>query len=198
VVSPRRSIAAASAALILGLVTSASCGWADHGPGVPVRTCVPRNVDESEIVRLIRIVADGWMQKNADLILSAYAPDAVQRAWNEPTRMIGVGGIRSEALGAFADPRLGRVLRTGSTECTSSTRRPSSRSTKDSTDGGVTTTTATSGCSHAAMAAGGCSGMTTSRSRPSSRRGENAPEQPPRQSPRLSCTRAAVWLPSAP
>jgi hypothetical protein len=42
-------------------------------------------------------------------ILSAYAPDAVQRAWNEAARMIGVDGIRAEALGAFADPRLGPV-----------------------------------------------------------------------------------------
>jgi hypothetical protein len=109
VIRSRRSIAAVSAALIFGLVTPPSRGWADHGPGIPVHLYVPRNVDESEILRLIRTVADGWTQKNADLILSVYAPDAVQRAWNEPTRMIGVDGIRSEALGAFADPRLGRV-----------------------------------------------------------------------------------------
>lgn len=97
------------ATLILGLLAAASCGWADHGPGVPVRMYAPRNADEAEIVGLIRTVAEGWMQKNADLILSAYAPDAVQRGWNEPTSMIDVGGIRSEALGAFADPQLGRV-----------------------------------------------------------------------------------------
>jgi len=109
VVRARRSIAAVSAALIFGLVAPPSRGSAEHGPGIPVHMYVPRNVDESEIVRLIRTVADGWVQKNADLILSVYAPDAVQRAWNEPTRMIGVSGIRSEALGAFADPRLGRV-----------------------------------------------------------------------------------------
>ena len=35
--------------------------------------------------------------------------DAVQRAWNDPARMIGVSEIRAEALGAFGDPALGRV-----------------------------------------------------------------------------------------
>ena len=103
------SIAVVSAVLISGLIAPPSRGWADHGPGIPAHKYVPRNVDETEIIRLIRTVADGWVHKNADLILSAYAPDAVQRAWNEPTRMIGVDGIRSEALGAFADPGLGRV-----------------------------------------------------------------------------------------
>ncbi len=43
------------------------------------------------------------------LILSAYAPDALQRAWNHPKRMLDRAGIRAEVLGAFADPQLGQV-----------------------------------------------------------------------------------------
>ncbi|MGH7319371.1 MAG: hypothetical protein ACRELA_07060 [Candidatus Rokuibacteriota bacterium] len=84
-------------------------GWADHGSGVPIREYRPRSDDEAAIVRLIHTVAEGWERKDVDLITSAYAPDALQRAWNEPTRMVDVAGIRAEALGAFADPGLGRV-----------------------------------------------------------------------------------------
>ena len=91
------------------LLLSVGTGWADHGPGVPIRQYVPRDPDEAAIVRLIRIVADGWERKDVDLILSAYASDALQRAWNDPARMIDVAGIRAEALGAFRDPTLGRV-----------------------------------------------------------------------------------------
>jgi hypothetical protein len=95
--------------LTLGLAVACPRAWADHGPGVPIRQYAPRTGDEAAIVRLILTVADGWERKEVDHIMSAYAADAVQRAWNEPTRMVGVAGIRAEALGAFADPRLGRV-----------------------------------------------------------------------------------------
>lgn len=104
---------AAAATFLIALVLSPLLGWgtasADHGVGVPVKDYVPRTRDEAEIVRLIETVAAGWEGKNVDLILTAYAADAVQRAWNDPTRMIGVAGIRAEALGAFADPALGSV-----------------------------------------------------------------------------------------
>jgi hypothetical protein len=60
-------------------------------------------------MRLIRTVAEGWEQKDVERVLPANTLDAVQRAWNEATRMIGVDGIRAEALGAFADPRLGPI-----------------------------------------------------------------------------------------
>lgn len=88
---------------------SVGMAWADHGPGVPIRRYAPRNADEAAIVRLIRTVGEGWERKDVDLLASAYAPDAVQRAWNDPARMIDLAGIRAEALGAFRDPNLGTV-----------------------------------------------------------------------------------------
>lgn len=91
--------------------------WADHGTclrasphrqvGVPIGAYQPRNADEAEIVRLIRTVARGWETKDIDLVMSAYGPAAVQRAWDNPDRMIDRDGIRAEALGAFRDPRGG-------------------------------------------------------------------------------------------
>ncbi len=87
----------------------ASGARADHGLGVPVREYTPRNADEAAIVRLIRTVGEGWERRDVDLVTSAYAPDAVQRAWNDPARMVDRDGIRAEALGAFRDPQLGAV-----------------------------------------------------------------------------------------
>jgi hypothetical protein len=95
--------------LTLGLVFAWSLAWADHGPGVPIRQYAPRTTDEAAIVRLILSVAEGWERKEVDRIMSVYAADAVQRAWHESSQIIDVMGIRAEALGAFADPRLGRV-----------------------------------------------------------------------------------------
>ncbi len=105
-----------------GLVGAVSCalwffegsvgvgiGWADHGTGVPIREYAPRNADEAAIVRLIRTVGEGWERRDVDLVMSAYTPDAVQRAWNDPGKTIDVAGIRAEALGAFRDPQLGTV-----------------------------------------------------------------------------------------
>jgi hypothetical protein len=97
------------AAAMLGLMLGVSPASSDHGQGVPVRDYTPRNGDEAAIVKLIRTVGEGWERKDVERILSAYAPDAVQRAWNEPGRMVDVAGIRAEALGAFADPKLGTV-----------------------------------------------------------------------------------------
>ncbi len=93
------------------LVGSGDLGmaWADHGPGVPIREYGPRNADEATIVRLIRTVGEGWERKDVDLLASPYASDAVQRAWNDPTKMIDLAGIRAEAVGAFRDPNLGMV-----------------------------------------------------------------------------------------
>jgi len=82
---------------------------ADHGLGVPVSRYVARNADEVAIVKLIRTVAQGWERKDVDMIMSAYAPDAVQRAWNDPKTMIGYESIREEALGAFRDPDVGQI-----------------------------------------------------------------------------------------
>lgn len=98
-------------ALVVGILILAcpGAGLADHGAGISIREYRPRSEDEVAIIRLIRSVAEGWERKEVNLTLSAYAPDARQRAWNDPTRMIDVDGIRAEALGAFADPRLGRV-----------------------------------------------------------------------------------------
>jgi len=84
-------------------------GWADHGIGVPASRYVARNDDEAAIVRLIRTVGEGWERKDADRIMSAYAPDATQRAWDNPDVMLDYDGIRSEALGAFRDPAIGQV-----------------------------------------------------------------------------------------
>lgn len=79
-----RDCRVAAATTIATLVLSLLLGWgtasADHGAVIPVRDYVPRTRDEAEIVRLIRTVAAGWQRKNVDLILSAYAADAVQRA----------------------------------------------------------------------------------------------------------------------
>lgn len=96
------------AALTLG-ATATTTGSAEHAAGVRVRDYVPRSRDEAAIVRLVRAVAEGWERKDVEQILSAYAPDAVQRAWNDPARMIDITGVRAEALGAFVDPKLGRV-----------------------------------------------------------------------------------------
>jgi hypothetical protein len=103
-----RSVAVA-AATIFGLVLGVVPASGDHGVGTPAREYVPRNDAEAAIVRLILTVAEGWERKDIERILSAYAPDAVQRAWNAPERMIDVAGIRAEAVGAFADPKLGTV-----------------------------------------------------------------------------------------
>jgi ketosteroid isomerase-like protein len=101
--------AAVAGCALLGGVVAGGTTWADHGPGLPIARYVPRNADEAAIMQLIRTVARGWEAKDADVIMSAYAPDALQRAWNDPARMIGVSEIRAEALGAFRDPALGRV-----------------------------------------------------------------------------------------
>ena len=88
--------------------TGVSLG-ADHGPGVPISQYVSRNSDEASIVQLIRTVGEGWARKDIDHIMSAYAPDATQRAWNDPSVMIDYEGIRNEALGAFRDVKIGSV-----------------------------------------------------------------------------------------
>jgi Domain of unknown function (DUF4440) len=82
---------------------------ADHGPGVFVGHYVAQSKDEAAIIDLIRTVAQGWERKDINRIMSAYAPDAVQRAWNNPNVMINYEGIKAEALGAFSDPKLGQV-----------------------------------------------------------------------------------------
>jgi hypothetical protein len=82
---------------------------ADHGIGILASGYVPRNADEAAIVRLIRTVGEGWERKDVDQIMSAYAPDATQRAWDNPDVMRDYAGIRNEALGAFRDPDLGAV-----------------------------------------------------------------------------------------
>ncbi len=108
----RARILAGAAGCVMWLVVAPlgrDVGWADHGPGVPIREYGPRNADEAAIVRLIRTVGEGWERKDVDLLASAYAPDAVQRAWNDPARMVDLAGIRAEALGAFRDPNLGAV-----------------------------------------------------------------------------------------
>jgi len=84
-------------------------GWADHGIGVPASRYVARSEDEAAIVRLIRTVGEGWERKDADRIMSAYAPDATQRAWDDPDVTLDYEGIRNEALGAFRDPAIGEV-----------------------------------------------------------------------------------------
>ncbi len=100
---------AVGAICLLGEVIGASGARADHGAGVPIREYAPRNADEAAVVRLIRTVGEGWERRDVDLILSAYASDAVQRAWNDPSRVVDVAGIRAEALGAFRDSQLGAV-----------------------------------------------------------------------------------------
>jgi len=105
----KRTVGLAASSLMVLLTVWVEVAGADHGPGVPIRSYRPRNADEAAILGLIRTVAEGWEQKDVERILSVYAPGAEQRAWNEAARMVGVDGIRAEALGAFADPRLGRV-----------------------------------------------------------------------------------------
>jgi len=96
-------------ALSVVVLVGVSVGSADDGPGVPISQYVPRNGDEASIVQLIRTVGEGWARKDVDHIMSAYAPDATQRTWNDPNVMINYEGIRNEALGAFRDPKIGRV-----------------------------------------------------------------------------------------
>jgi len=96
-------------ALSVVVLVSVSIGSADDRPGVPISQYVPRNGDEASIVQLIRTVGEGWARKDIDHIMSAYAPDATQRAWNNPNLMIDYEGIRNEALGAFRDPKIGQV-----------------------------------------------------------------------------------------
>lgn len=99
------SITVLTTLLVIGSQTT----WADHGAGVPIAQYTSRNQDEAEIVRLIRTVARGWESRDIDLVMSAYGPDALQRAWNNPTVMIDHAGIRAEALGAFHDPKTGQI-----------------------------------------------------------------------------------------
>ena len=94
---------------LLALVFGSKTAWADHGAGVPITQYKSRNQDEAEIVRLIRTVGQGWEGRDIDLVMLAYAPDALQRAWNNPTVMIDHAGIRAEALGAFRDPKAGQI-----------------------------------------------------------------------------------------
>ncbi|MGE5848752.1 MAG: hypothetical protein ACM362_01330 [Candidatus Methylomirabilota bacterium] len=106
----RAALGAVSCAL--GLFESSvalGMAWADHGPGTPIQQYAPRNADEAAIIRLIRAVGEGWERRDVELLASAYALDAVQRAWNDPGRMIDLAGIRAEAMGAFHDPQVGRV-----------------------------------------------------------------------------------------
>ena len=95
--------------VVVLVLVNVSVGSADDGPGVPVSQYVSRNSDEASIIQLIRTVGEGWARKDIDHIMSAYGPDAIQRAWNDPNVMIDYQGIRNEALGAFRDPKIGRV-----------------------------------------------------------------------------------------
>jgi len=101
--------AAATILLLSAVVFAPKPTWADHGPGVSIARYAPRDQDEAEIVRLIRTVGQGWERMDIDLVMSAYAPDARQRAWNNPTVMIDYAGIQAEAVGAFRDPKVGRI-----------------------------------------------------------------------------------------
>jgi hypothetical protein len=107
----KRVLAAKTFGFLLATLFSSGSqtSWADHGVGVPIAQYTPRNQNEAEIVRLIRTVGQGWESKDIDLVMSAYGPDAVQRAWNNPTAMINYAGIRAEALGAFGDPMVGQI-----------------------------------------------------------------------------------------
>ena len=102
-------MAKALAAFIFVVLICVDVGSADHGPGILVDRYVPRNKDEAAILRLIWTVGEGWESKNVDQIMSAYAPDATQRAWNDPTIMLDYAGIRAEPIGAFRDPKVGRI-----------------------------------------------------------------------------------------
>ena len=99
----------ALSAFILVVLLCVNPVSADHGSGTFVGRYVPRDKDEAAIVNLIRTVGEGWETRNVDRIMSAYAPDAVQRAWNDPNVMLNYEGIKAEALGAFRDPKLGQV-----------------------------------------------------------------------------------------
>lgn len=169
------SLAALGVALTLGAL-GMNDGSAEHATGVRVRDYVPKGRDEAAIIRLTRTVAEGWEQRDVERILSAYAPDAVQRAWNEPARMIDIAGIRAEALGAFADPRLGRVEFDDRIHRIYVVNNSALIEINQRFHGwGRDHTTATSGCSRAATADGGSCAMTTSRSRlstPGAERGE--------------------------
>lgn len=102
------AVAAVLVLFLFGLGIT-SPGFAEHGLGVPVGQYRPRNADEAAIVALIRTVGAGWEQRAPDQILSAYAREATQRAWDDPARSIDRAGIRAEAEGAFRDPGLGAV-----------------------------------------------------------------------------------------
>jgi hypothetical protein len=94
---------------LLTLFVGSKAVCADHGTGVPIAQYAPRNQNEAAIVRLIRTVGQGWEGRNIDQVMSAYGAAALQRAWNNPTVMIDYAGIRAEALGAFRDPKIGRI-----------------------------------------------------------------------------------------
>ena len=101
-------VAALQVFIFLGLIY-VEAGWADHGVGVPINRYAPKNSDEAAIIKLIQTVAQGWQRRDVEQIMSAYASDAVQRAWDNPNVMVNYEGIRAEALGAFRDPKLGEV-----------------------------------------------------------------------------------------
>ena len=82
--APWREFATISVLAVLVAVGAAS---GDHGAGVLLRDYTPRNDAEAANLRVVRTVAEGWERRDVELILSAYAPDAVQRAWHEPDRM---------------------------------------------------------------------------------------------------------------
>ena len=54
----------------LASLPSADPGWAEHGPGVPIRDYAPRNADEAAIVRLIRAVGEGWERRDVELVIN--------------------------------------------------------------------------------------------------------------------------------
>ncbi|HEV8342127.1 MAG TPA: nuclear transport factor 2 family protein [Candidatus Binatia bacterium] len=101
-------VTALSAFILVSLIY-VETGSADHGIGVPINRYAPKNQDEAAIVKLIQTVAQGWERRDVDQIMSAYAPDAVQRAWDNPNVMVNYEGIRAEALGAFRDPKMGQA-----------------------------------------------------------------------------------------
>ncbi|MGH7772089.1 MAG: DUF4440 domain-containing protein [Candidatus Binatia bacterium] len=107
--SHQARIAAFKSFIFVILLFVSNMARAEHGRGIHIAHYMPRNGDEAAIVKLIRTVGQGWERRDVDLIMSAYAPDALQRAWNNPNVMIDYAGIRAEALGAFRDPKLGRV-----------------------------------------------------------------------------------------
>lgn len=100
---------AALQALLLISLSFVEAARADHGIGVPINQYAPKSGDEAAIIKLIQTVAQGWERRDVDQIMSAYAPEAQQRAWNNPAVMVDYEGIKAEALGAFRDPKLGKV-----------------------------------------------------------------------------------------